>query len=136
MYIHFQRTAPYPMLVNFDAPDSFTSCARRRRSNSPLQALNLLNDPVFFEAAQSLALRVLREAPPDQRINYAFLLALGRQPSGRERERMQLFLDQHSSSLQARGGEARALLPLSPEHAAWSSAARALLNLEEFITRE
>jgi hypothetical protein len=136
MYIHFQRTAPYPMLVNFDAPDSFTSCARRRRSNSPLQALNLLNDPVFFEAAQSLSLRVLREAPPDQRISYAFLLALGRQPSGRERERMQLFLDQHSSSLQARGGEARALLPLSPEHAAWSSAARALLNLEEFITRE
>lgn len=136
LYIHFQRTAPYPMLVNFDAPDSFTSCARRRRSNSPLQALNLLNDPVFFEAAQSLALRVLREAAPDQRIDYAFLLALGRPPSGRERERMERFLQQHSAALQSRSGQAQALLPLDPNQAAWASAARALLNLEEFITRE
>lgn len=136
LYIHFQRTAPYPMLVNFDAPDSFTSCARRRRSNSPLQALNLLNDPVFFEAAQSLALRVLREAPPDQRIDHAFLLALGRPPSGRERERMQRFLQEHSAALQARAGQPQQLLPLDPGHAAWTSAARALLNLEEFITRE
>lgn len=136
LYIHFQRTAPYPMLVNFDAPDSFTSCARRRRSNSPLQALNLLNDPVFFEAAQSLALRVLREAPPDQRIDHAFLLALGRLPSGRERERMERFLQEHSHALQARTGQQRQLLPLDPGQAAWTSAARALLNLEEFITRE
>jgi len=124
------------MLINFDAPDSFTACARRRRSNSPLQALNLLNDPVFFEAAQAFALRVLREAPPQERIDYAFLLALGRQPTGRERQRLQLFLEQHSASLQARSAEPQALLPLSPEHAVWASAARALLNLEEFITRE
>ena len=58
MYIHFQRTTPYPMLMNFDEPDSNTSCTRRRRSNTPLQSLNLLNDPVFFEAAQALAARV------------------------------------------------------------------------------
>lgn len=136
LYILFQRTAPYPMLMNFDAPDSFTSCARRRRSNSPLQALNLLSDPVFFEAAQSLALRLLREAPPEQRIEHAFLLALGRPPTGRERERMERFLREHSAALQARQGQSQALLPLQPGHAAWASAARALLNLEEFITRE
>jgi hypothetical protein len=136
LYILFQRTAPYPMLMNFDAPDSFTSCARRRRSNSPLQALNLLNDPVFFEAAQSLALRLLREAPPEQRIEHAFLLALGRPPTGRERERMERFLREHSAALQAREGQSQALLPLQAGHAAWASAARALLNLEEFITRE
>ena len=53
LYIHYQRTTPYPLLTNFDAPDSNTACARRRRSNSPLQSLNLLNDPVFYEAAAS-----------------------------------------------------------------------------------
>jgi hypothetical protein len=134
MYIHFQRTTPYPMLMNFDAPDSYVACARRRRSNSPLQALNLLNDPVFFEAAQALAMRVLREAPAAERIDYAFELALGRSPSQRERERMQKFLGQEAAAIQAE--QAQALLPLYPEQAAWTGAARVLLNLEEFITRE
>ncbi|NWF83157.1 MAG: DUF1553 domain-containing protein, partial [Bryobacteraceae bacterium] len=64
LYIHYQRTAPYPMLANFDAPDANVACSRRRRSNTPLQALNLLNDPVFYEAAQAMALRVLDEAEP------------------------------------------------------------------------
>ena len=136
MYILFQRTAPYPMLMNFDAPDSFTSCARRRRSNSPLQALNLLNDPVFHEAAQALALRVLKEAPPEARIDHAFLLALGRLPSGRERQRLEQFLAAQSASLAASPDTARQLLPLAPGEAAWVGAAKALLNLEEFITRE
>ena len=54
-YIHYQRTTPYPQLINFDAPDSNVACTRRTRSNTPLQALNLLNDPVFLEAAQALA---------------------------------------------------------------------------------
>ena len=88
LYIHFQRTSPYPQLVNFDAPDSRLSCTRRRRSNTPLQALNLLNDPVFFEAAQALAERTLREAPADfqNRLAYAFELALARKPNARERD--------------------------------------------------
>lgn len=134
MYIHFQRTAPYPMLMNFDEPDSYVACARRRRSNSPLQALNLLNDPVFFEAAQALAMRVIREAPAAERLNYAFELALGRVPTARERERIQKYLDDQNAALKA--GQAQALLPLAPEQAAWTGAARVLLNLEEFITRE
>ena len=66
LYIHFQRTAPYPQLMNFDAPDSNRVLhPPRARSNTPLQALNLLNDPVFFEAAQALAFRVLRKSPAD-----------------------------------------------------------------------
>jgi hypothetical protein len=134
MYIHFQRTTPYPMLMNFDEPDSYIACARRRRSNSPLQALNLLNDPVFFEAAQALAMRVLREAPAAERIDYAFELAVGRTPSPKERERIQKFLEQEAGTIQAE--QAKALLPLNPEQAAWTGAARVLLNLEEFITRE
>ena len=58
LYIFFQRTVPYPMLMTFDAPDSNSTCARRDRSNTPLQALTLLNDPVFFECAQSLGARM------------------------------------------------------------------------------
>jgi len=114
LYIHFQRTTPYPMLMNFDAPDSNTSCTRRRRSNTPLQSLNLLNDPVFFEAAQALAARVTREAPPEGRIDYAFNLCLARKPTSREEE----ILAQHYAKQGMLG------------------VARVLLNLDEFITRE
>ncbi|MFN9461202.1 MAG: PSD1 and planctomycete cytochrome C domain-containing protein, partial [Acidobacteriota bacterium] len=61
LYEHYQRTTPYPQLVNFDAPDSNVACSRRRTSNTPLQALNLLNDPTYVEAARFLALRMIRE---------------------------------------------------------------------------
>jgi hypothetical protein len=136
LYVHFQRTTPYPMLVNFDAPDSNVACSRRRRSNSPLQALNLLNDPVFFEASQATAMRILRESPPDQRLDYAFRLTLGRPPNARERQRLSEFLQQQSAALAQSPEQAAALLPLQPAEAAWASAARVLLNLDEFITRE
>src|ERR1019366_2824218 len=63
LYIHFQRTVPYPQLMSFDAPAASLACPRRERTNTPLQALNLMNDPVFFEAAQGLAYRIVREAP-------------------------------------------------------------------------
>ena len=61
LYIFFQRTVPYPQLMMFDAPDSNVSCPKRERSTTPLQALNLLNDPVFFEAAQAMAARLWLE---------------------------------------------------------------------------
>jgi len=114
LYIHYQRTTPYPLLTNFDAPDSNTACSRRRRSNSPLQSLNLLNDPVFYEAAEALADRLQNEANGDQ-IGYAFLLCLGRKPSDSERVRVQKLIDQ--------GGQL-------------TSVARVLMNVDEFITRE
>jgi hypothetical protein len=136
LYIHFQRTTPYPMLTNFDEPDSNVACSRRRRSNSPLQSLNLLNDPAFVEAAQAFALRITREAPPEQRLDYAFQLTLGRLPSAKERERMQKFIDQQATEFSKRQDQAKLLLPLQPADAVWVSAARVLLNLDEFITRE
>jgi hypothetical protein len=114
MYIHYQRTTPYPLLANFDAPDSNTTCTRRRRSDTPLQALNLMNDPVFYEAAGALVDRLQNEAPADP-IGYGFLLCLGRQPSASERQRLAHFAGD--------GGQLAA-------------AARVLMNLDEFVTRE
>lgn len=141
LYIHFQRTAPYPMLMNFDAPESSVSCTRRARSNTPLQALNLLNDPVFVEAAQGLALRTLQEEA-GARMDYGFLLALGRNPSQREKERLGAYLDQQIGIFRKDAKSAEDLMPVVPagvdraEAAAWTAVARVLLNLDEFITRE
>ena len=80
LYIQYQRTTPYPFLQNFDAPDASAPACRRGRSNTPLQALNLLNDPVFFEAAQFLALRILKKLPAasfHDRLDYGFPVVPG-----------------------------------------------------------
>ncbi|MBL8291137.1 MAG: PSD1 domain-containing protein [Bryobacterales bacterium] len=125
LYVQTQRTALYPLLGNFDVPDRTVACARRESSNTPLQALNLLNDPVFAEAAQALAWRVMNEATGEaKRIDRAFLLCFARLPSPRERD--------HVASYLARR---RALTP-GNEAAAWTGLSRALLNSDEFISRE
>src|SRR5271154_5605263 len=88
------------MLMNFDEPDSNTACTRRGRSNTPLQALNLLNDPVFYEAAQALATRVLSERSDfAQRIDYAFELCLSRKPQARERQRLIEYFEKQKQML-------------------------------------
>jgi hypothetical protein len=141
LYIHFQRTTPYPMLMSFDAPDSTVACTRRARSNTPLQALNLLNDPVFVEAAQGLAFRVLTQAPGD-RIDYAYRVALGRAPSALEKQRFARYLDTQKRILADDAEAVDLLMPAPPdgverqEAALWAAASRVLLNLDEFITRE
>jgi hypothetical protein len=123
LYTYFWRSAPHPDLTVFDAPEALSTCTRRNRSNTPLQALTLLNDQGFFEFAQALAGRILSESKGDdrERIVYAFRLCLGRAPSAREHQALERLL--------ARQREAK---PLD----AWTSAARVLLNLDEFITRE
>jgi hypothetical protein len=144
LYIHFQRTSPYPMLMNFDEPDSNTSCTRRGRSNTPLQALNLLNDPVFFEAAQALATRVLEEVPGGvpQRIDYAFELCLSRKPSAGERERLIEYYERQKQVFSKDPKASENMQPFRPQGvdpldaAAWVGVSRVLLNLDEFITRE
>ena len=145
LYIFFQRTVPYPQLMTFDAPDSNVTCSRRRRSNTPLQALNLLNDPVFVEAAQAFALRILKESPSKaagDRISFAFRTALGRYPNSREAERLLQYFQQQQAAFGKDAKLAAGLLPFVPEGtstaegAAWVSVSRVLLNLDEFITRE
>lgn len=135
LYIHFQRTTPYAQLMTFDAPDSNVACSRRRPSNTPLQSLNLLNDPVFFEAAQGFAMRVDREAPANARIDYAIALALGRPAEAVERERLAKYLDAQTN-LVAKEKSAATLLPAAPPLAPWVGVGRVLLNLDEFMTRE
>lgn len=143
LYIFFQRTVPYPMLMTFDAPDANLACTRRLRSMTPLQSLNLLNDPVFFEAAQALAARVLRERPGglSDRINYAMELCLARPATAREGERILSYFQRQSEILKQEPDSVRkiytgALDGAEPlEAATWVGVSRALLNLDEFITR-
>ncbi len=145
LYILFRRTTPYPQLATFDAPDSFASCSRRERSTTPLQALNLLNDPVFFEAARGLAARVLRENPGSfsDRIDYAFRLCLARSPSPAEREDLLTYYRQKKQILAKNPESVEKLFPpqsvegADPSVAsAWVGVSSVLLNLDEFITRE
>jgi hypothetical protein len=144
LYILYQRTAPYPQLVNFDEPDSNVACTRRTRSNTPLQALNLLNDPVFLEAAQAFAVRILRESPANfnDRLDYAYELALSRKPSSFERDRLARLFEEQREILKTDDLNRTRLLPLAPEGieavegATWVGICRVLLNLDEFITRE
>ena len=144
LYVHFQRTTPYPQLMNFDAPAGNLSCTRRERTDTPLQALNLMNDPVFFEAAQGLAFRVMRESSGafHDRLNYAFEVTLGRAPSTREAERMGKYYDEALHSFDQDPKTVDALFPNRVEGvpqtqaAAWVELSRVLLNLDEFITRE
>ncbi len=127
LYTFFQRTAPYPQMINFDAPESNVAVSRRTRSNTPLQALNLLNDPVFHEAAEAFAARILREGG-DQPIVYAFQLAMSRQPDTREAQLLAEALARHRAVLDREGK--------LTDQASWLGVARALLNSDEFVTRE
>jgi len=144
MYIFFQRTVPYPMLATFDAPDSNVTCTRRERSNTPLQALTLLNDPVFFECAQALGRRVVTEqSSTEARLVHAFRLCLARDPSATERVRLRRLYAELLQLCGADAGQAAKLagspLPagVSPvEAAAWTAVARTIMNLDEFVTRE
>ncbi len=143
LYTFIQRTSPFGQSVTFDLPDTSRSCARRERSNTPLQALTLLNDPVFVEAAQALASRVLREArsSSEQRLNQAFQLTLARPPKPAESQRLLGYYREQRAAFTADTHAARTLTADaaddSPiEHAVWTLLCSVLLNLDEFVNRE
>ena len=143
LYIWFQRTSPYPMLMTFDSPDSNLCSVRRERSNTPLQALTLLNDSVFVESAQALAKRVLTEATgDDNRLTLAFRYCFSRSPGEREREVLSRLLSGMRSKMTNPDDAAKMLGTHKPngvdptEAAAWVALVRTLLNLDEFVTRE
>lgn len=132
LYTFFYRSAPYPLLTTFDAPDFQTVCTRRLRSNTPLQSLALANDPAFLEIAQGLAARVLREAPQDDeaRLKHLFVLCLSREPSPKELAILRGYFEKQKAIFAATPAPS-----LGPDPAL-TTAARAVLNTDAFITRE
>ncbi|MCI0537831.1 MAG: PSD1 and planctomycete cytochrome C domain-containing protein [Verrucomicrobiales bacterium] len=157
VYINVQRTFLFPMLKTFDVADANVCTVRRERSNTPLQALTLLNDPVFFEAAQALGLRVLREGSDGTaaRLARLYQLCLARSPEPEERATLEKLLAQQialgrenvvaqvskpavsPTSKSAERRESAGTEDVEPtEAAAWTGLARAVLNFDEFITRE
>ncbi|HWB09553.1 MAG TPA: PSD1 and planctomycete cytochrome C domain-containing protein [Pirellulales bacterium] len=150
LYGFRKRSMPDPVMSNFDAPNADFACARRVRSNTPLASLTALNEPIFVEAARALALRILREGGTDdaQRADYAFCLCTSRPPNPSEREAILNLLQSRRQKLAegwlnprdiATGDPAR--LPELPagttpqDAAAWTLAARVLLNLDETISK-
>jgi hypothetical protein len=151
LYTFRYRSVPYPMLQTFDAPNGDSSCVRRSRSNTPLQALTTLNEPLFLESARALAMRTLQEggATDAQRLAYAMRRCVSRRPE--EREASDLLALLHKETQRFSDGtrnpwELVAANPAEPpplpkgatpaQLAAWTAVSRVLLNLDETITKE
>ena len=132
LYTHWQRTFMHPMLANFDAPSREECSADRMQANTPQQALTLLNDPVFVEAAQALAARIKHDSSIEASLQKAFLLALARQPKPHELSGLTSFYNKQIALFQS--GENKAS-GLSAEQAALGQTCRIILNLHECITR-
>ncbi len=125
LYTFRYRSVPYPVLTNFDTPNGDVSCVRRPRSNTPLQALTTLNEPLFLEAAKALAGKTLKEGgkTDEARITYAFRRTLSRKPQLAELAELKAFLDKQTAKN-------------LPAEQAWTALARVILNLDEAITKE
>jgi hypothetical protein len=151
LYTFRYRSVPYPALQAFDAPNGDFSCVRRARSNTPLQALTTLNEPLFLECARALGLRTLREGGDGdaQRLAYAFRLCLARQPTEREATTLLSFLHKQTERFSSGGQAPLDLAVAKPDQppplpqgatpaqlAAWTAVSRVLLNLDETITKE
>jgi hypothetical protein len=139
LYTFRYRSVPYPMLQTFDAPSGENSCVRRARSNTPLQALTMLNEPLFMEMARELAARTLREGGVDDahRIQYAFRRCVSRAPTEAESAELLALLKKEEGRFAEAGREPEKFAGSKLEHAAaWTAVARVLLNLDETITKE
>ncbi|QDT56432.1 Planctomycete cytochrome C [Caulifigura coniformis] len=147
MYTFWKRTCPPPTLATFDAPDRETCTVRRARTNTPLQALVLLNDPTYIEASRKLAERILTEGgeTADSKIDFLFRLATARRPSDREhailmallRDQEQKYREDPKAAEQLLGvGESPRNTTLPADQvAAWTTMSSAVLNLDEAVTR-
>lgn len=151
LYTFRYRSVPYPMLQNFDTPNGDIACVRRSRSNTPLQALTTLNEPLFLEAARALAWKTVREGGTTngQKLRFAFRRVLGRAPAlaeatellalySRQRERFSRG-EANPWNLATNNPDMASPLPRGvkmEEIAAWTAVSRVLLNLDETITKE
>jgi hypothetical protein len=147
LYTFLRRTVPYPSLVAFDAPSRETCTVRRIRTNTPLQAFVTLNDPVYVEAAQALARRIVREGgtTAEDRAHYGLRLCLGRPPRPEQVRQVVTLFEAGLAHYRQDADAARKLAtdPLGPlpecldpaELAAWTVAANVLLNLDGVLTK-
>jgi hypothetical protein len=148
MYTFWKRTCPPPGMTAFDAPDRETCTIRRARTNTPLQALVLMNDPTYLEAARKFAERILHEGGADDqsRIQYAYRVALTREPRSNEQALVLALLGEARQKFAGASPEAEKFLRIgdsprdekvSPaELAAWTTLGSVILNLDETITKE
>jgi hypothetical protein len=151
IYTFRRRSTPYPMLSAFDAPTGEASCVRRQRSNTPVQALVTLNEPVFFEAAQELAMGVVRSTtePGAARVEKMFRQVTGRPPTPNETETLLRLFDQQKERFAQGWIDPKQVAYTDPakpptlpqgvtptEMGAWTIVARVVLNLDETITKE
>jgi hypothetical protein len=146
MYTHWQRTFLHPSLLAFDAPSREECTVERPRSNTPLQALVLLNDPTYVEAARVFAGKIVKHGGDStrDRLTFAYHQALNRLPTDQEYELLMALVEKHRSEYAKDESQAIQLQKVgdSPasdvsaaELAAWTSVARVILNLHETITR-
>ena len=144
LYTQLLRSSLYPSLMVFDYPDPNSTCTRRNRSNTPLQALTLANDQAFMEFTRGLSSRLLSQPLADDsaRLTRAFEFCLTRAPNSQELNRLTSYLQSQREEF-ANATELAELQPLppvagiaEPEGAAWTMVCRVLMNLDEFITRE
>ncbi|MCB1279499.1 PSD1 and planctomycete cytochrome C domain-containing protein [Prosthecobacter sp.] len=146
LYVVLKRGSPYPSFMNFDASARMACVVRRSRSNTPLQALTLLNDPVYVEAAKAFARRIVVESPSqdlDSRLQHAYRIALARAP---QPEELRVLKSLWETQFEAAKGDAKGTQELSngfelpknlpaADFAAWYAVASAILNLDECITK-
>ncbi len=147
LYTFYKRTAPPPFMVNFDAPNREQSCPRRERSNTPLQALQLLNDIQHVEAARALAQRLLLEGGQSatERIDFLFRVVLARHPDAEEMKIVQAQLSEHLTRYDADKNSAAKLIAIgeskaddkisAAELAAYTLVASTILNMDETLSR-
>jgi hypothetical protein len=147
MYTFWKRTSPPPSLQTFDAPEREFCIVRRSVTNTPLQALVLMNDPTYIEAARKFGERIMTEvtALPKDRIRYAYRLAMGRLPKNEEvrpllevyNRQLEVFRKEKDGAIKLLSvGESPRNEALDPaELAAWTSVCSVLFNLDEMITK-
>ena len=144
LYTFRYRSVPYPMLQTFDTPNGDMACVRRSRSNTPLQALTTLNEPLFLEAARSLALKTLLEGGKTdaERLDYAFRRCLSRKPEAKEASELLSLLKRQTDRFTSGKLNPMELAENAPPNAtpaqvaSWTVVSRVLLNLDETITKE
>ena len=120
MYTYLWRQSQHHLLTTFDAADAQVSCTKRNRSNTPLQALHLANDPAFVEFYELFGAAVAKQQGTDnEKLTTVFVRCFSREPSAKERDRLLKHLQTETDATKR-----------------WTSVVRVLVNLDEFVTRE